>query len=72
MTLSQLGPKAITDDTFITRGFEMFSQLGPLLHLGPNVITDRAFITLGSSYYTFAFYKGLFPEPVLSDYEGLD
>ena len=51
----------------------MLSQLGPLLHLGPNVITDRAFITLGSSYYTFVFYKGLlFPEPVLSDYEGLD
>ena len=49
----------------------MLSQLGPLLHLGPNVITDRAFITLGSNY-TFAFYKGLFPEPVLSDYEGLD
>ena len=50
----------------------MLSQLGPLLHLGPNVITERAFITLGSSYYTFAFYKGLFSEPVLSDYEGLD
>ena len=50
----------------------MLSQMNPLLHLGPNVITDRVFITLGSGYYTFAFYKGLFPEPVLSDYEGLD
>ena len=41
MTLSfqtlELGPSVITDRTFITPGFEMFLQMGPLLRLGPVV-----------------------------------
>ena len=29
------GPNVITDRTFITLGFKMLLQMGPLLHLGP-------------------------------------
>ena len=43
----------------------MLSQMGPFLHLGPNVIINGAF---GTSFYTCTLYKGLFPEPVLSNY----
>ena len=31
----ELGPSVITDRTFIAPGFEMFLQMGPLVHLGP-------------------------------------
>ena len=65
-----LGPKVITDGTFITLGsksyyrwdlyyawVQMLLQMGPLLRLGPKVITDGTFITLGSkSYYRWDLY----------------
>ena len=35
--LLHLGPNVITDRTFITLGFEMLLQIGPLLHWGPVV-----------------------------------
>ena len=49
------GPNVITDRTFITRGFKMLLQMGPLLHLGP-IITLVPFtgsISFFLSYLNF-------------------